>query len=126
MFDRHFDQIANDRFDIAADITDFGEFGGFDFDERRIGEFGQTTRDFGFTDAGRADHQNIFRRDFIAQLFVELHAAPAIAQRDGDGALGLILADDMLIEFVTISRGVMIMRSLRCLVSDVGLVIKGL
>jgi hypothetical protein len=29
---------------------------------------------------------------------VELHAAPAVAQGDGDGALGLVLADDVAVE----------------------------
>ena len=29
----------------------------------------------------------------------ELLAAPAVAQRDGDGALGVVLADDVAVEF---------------------------
>ena len=40
-----------------------------------------------------------FGRDFLAQRLTDLHAAPAIAQRDGDGALGGVLADDVLVEF---------------------------
>ena len=31
---------------------------------------------------------------------VDLHAAPAIAQRDGDGALGRALPDDVLVELL--------------------------
>jgi hypothetical protein len=35
--DRRIGQVTNDRFDVAADIADFGELGRFDLDERRIG-----------------------------------------------------------------------------------------
>ena len=98
--DRRISQITNDRFDVAADVADFRELGGFDLDERRVGQFGQATGDLGFTDTGRADHQNVFRGDFNAQLFGQLHPAPAIAQGNSDGALGIVLADDMAIEFV--------------------------
>ncbi len=37
---------------------------------------------------------------FDAQLFGQLHPAPAVTQGDGDGALGIVLADDMAVEFV--------------------------
>ena len=36
---------------------------------------------------------------------VELLAAPAVAQGDGDGALGVVLADDMAVSSETISGG---------------------
>ena len=98
--DRRVGQVTNDRFDIATDVADFGELGRFDFDERRVGEFGQATGDLGFTDTGRADHQDVLWRYFNAQLFGQLHPAPAVTQRDGDGALGIVLADDVAIEFV--------------------------
>ena len=98
--DRRVGQVTNDRLDVAADITDFGELGGFDLDERRVGQLRQATSDLGFTNTGRADHQNVLGRDFDAQLFRQLHSAPAITQRDGDGAFGIVLADDMAIEFV--------------------------
>jgi hypothetical protein len=35
---------------------------------------------------------------FLAQRLGQLQAAPAVAQRDGDGALGVLLADDVLVE----------------------------
>ncbi|WZB73429.1 hypothetical protein WJ968_26735 [Achromobacter xylosoxidans] len=37
--------------------------------------------------------------DLVAQRLGYLLAAPAVAQRDGDGALGAILADDVFVEF---------------------------
>ena len=93
-------QVANDRLDIAAHITDFGEFGRFDLDERCIGQFGQASGDLGFADAGRADHQDVLGRYFNAQFFRQLHPAPAVTQRNGNGALGIVLADDMAVEFM--------------------------
>jgi hypothetical protein len=65
--DRDFDEIAHDLLDVAADIADLGEFGGLDLDERRAGEFGQPPRDLGLADAGRPDHQDVFRQHFLAQ-----------------------------------------------------------
>ncbi len=58
----------------------------------------QAARNLGLADAGRPDHQDILRQHFLAQLVVELQAPPAVAQRDGDGALGVMLADDEAVE----------------------------
>ena len=64
--DRHFDQVAHDLFDVAADIADLGELGGFDFQERRTGQFGDTAGDFGLAAAGGADHQDVLGQHFLA------------------------------------------------------------
>ncbi len=58
----------------------------------------QPPRDLGLADAGRADHQDVLRQHLFAQLVVELQAAPAVAQRDRDRALGVGLADDEAVE----------------------------
>src|SRR4029078_4324675 len=81
------------------DITDLGELGRLDLDERRAGELGQAAGDLRLADAGRADHENIFRQILLVHLFVELLPAPAIAQGNGDGALGVALADDVPVKF---------------------------
>ena len=39
-----------------------------------------------------------FRHHLLAHLAGQLLAAPTVAQRDGDGALGLLLADDVAVE----------------------------
>ncbi len=70
------------------------------FDERRLGESGQAPRDFRFADAGGSDHQDVLGRDLLAQWFGNLLAAPAIAQRNRNGSLGVILADDVFVQFV--------------------------
>src|SRR6185503_650374 len=92
--DTDLQQITHDLLDVAADIADLGELGRLDLDERRAGQPRQPPRDFGLADAGRADHQDVFRQHLFAQLVVQLQAAPSVAQRDGDGALGVALTDD--------------------------------
>jgi hypothetical protein len=67
VLDRDLDQIADDRVDVAADVADLGELGRLDLDERRLGEPRQPARDLGLADAGRADHQDVLRRDLLAQ-----------------------------------------------------------
>ena len=57
-------------------------------------------RDLGLAAAGGADHQDVLRGDFLAQRFADLHAPPAVAQRDRDRALGFSLADDVLVQFL--------------------------
>lgn len=105
--DRGVRQVANDRFDVTADIADFGELGRFDLDERGVGQLGQAPGDFGLADAGRADHQDVLGGHFNAQFLRELHSPPAVAQGDGDGAFGIVLTNDMAIEFVDDFAGVM-------------------
>jgi hypothetical protein len=78
--------------------ADLGELGGLDFQEGRVGELGEAAGDFGLADAGRADHQDVLRQHFLAQLVVELQPPPAVPERDGDRALGVLLADDIAVE----------------------------
>jgi len=56
-------------------------------------------RDLGLAHAGGADHQDVLGRDFGAQLLVHLLAAPAVAQGDGHGPLGGLLAHDVAVQF---------------------------
>ncbi len=94
------DQVADDRVDVAADVADLGELGRLDLDERGLGQAGQAARDLGLADAGGPDHQDVLRRDLAAQGLLDVLAPPAVAQRDGDGALGAVLADDVLVQLV--------------------------
>ncbi len=98
LLDRGFGQVADDRVDVAADVADFGEFGRLDLDERRVGEPREPARDLGLAHAGRADHQDVLRRDLLAQRLRHLLAAPAVAQRDRHRALRRVLPDDVLVE----------------------------
>ena len=92
------DEIADHRLDVAADVADFGELRRLDLDERRMREPRQPARDLGLADAGRPDHQDVLRRDFFGHLAREPLTPHAVAQRDRDGALGLGLADDVLVQ----------------------------
>ena len=94
------DQIAHDRVHVTADVADLGELRSFDLDERGIGKSRQTARDLRLAHAGRADHQNVLRRDLRAHRLGDLLAPPAIAQRDRHGTLGFPLADDELVQLV--------------------------
>ena len=80
-------------------VADFGVFGRLDLEERRADELGEPAGDLGFADAGRADHDDVLRRDVLAQFRRQLLATPAIADGDGDGALGGVLADDVAVQF---------------------------
>jgi hypothetical protein len=93
------DEVAHDLLDVAPDVADLSEFGRLHLDERRAGEPRQAPRNLGLADAGRTDHQDVLRQHLLAQLVVELEPAPAVAQRDGDRALGVALADDEAVEF---------------------------
>jgi hypothetical protein len=100
VLDRHLHQVAHDRVDVAAHVAHLGELGRLDLDEGRVGQARQAPRDLGLAHARGPDHEDVLGRDLGAQRFGHLRAAPAIAQRDRHGALGLALADDELVELV--------------------------
>jgi hypothetical protein len=52
-------EIADHGLDVAADVADLGVLGGFDFDKRTTSKTRKTPGDFGFADAGRANHQDV-------------------------------------------------------------------
>ena len=88
--DGQLDQIANHRFDVAADVADFRELRGLDLHERRLREPRQAPRDLGLADAGRSNHQDVLRRDLLGELGRQLLPPHPVAQGDGDGALGRV------------------------------------
>ena len=100
LLDADVDQVADDGIDIAPDVADFGELGRFDLDKRCVGQLGQAARDLGLADAGRADHQDVLRRDLLAQRLGDLQAAPAVTQRDRHRTLRSSLPDDVLVQLV--------------------------
>ncbi len=98
--DRDVRQLLDDGVDFAADVADLGELGGLNLHERRLRQARQASGDLGLADAGRTDHQDVLRSDLLAQRLVDLHAPPAVAQRDRDRALGGGLSDDVLVELL--------------------------
>ena len=91
-------KVADDLFHITADIADLGELGGFHLDERRIGETCQAAGNLGLADARGSDHENVLRQNLLAHRAFQLLAAPAVAQGNGHGALGILLPDDIAVE----------------------------
>ena len=98
--DAGFDQVTNNRLDIAPDIADFGKLGRLDLDKRRIGQLCQAPCNFCFTNSGRANHENVFRCDFVAHPLIELHAPPAITQSNGHGAFGVVLTNNVFVQLM--------------------------
>ena len=96
---RGIDEIPDDRLDIATHVANLGELRGFDLDERRLGELGETARHLGLADARGSDHDDVLRGDLVAQLFRDLLSPPAISQRNRHRALGFVLPDDVPVEF---------------------------
>ena len=96
--DGRFGQVADHALDVAADVADFGILGRFDLNQRSADELGKLAGDLGLAHAGRADHDDVLRRDRLAQIFRQLLAPPAIADRHGDGFLGRVLPDDVAIQ----------------------------
>ena len=96
--DGDLDQIADDLLDVAPDIADLGEFRRLDLQERRPGELGEAARDLGLAAAGRADHQDVLRHHLLAHRRSQAQTPPPVAQRDGDGSLGVRLTDDVAVE----------------------------
>ena len=92
-------QVADHAFDVAADVADLGVLGGLDLEERGADELGQPAGDLGLADAGGADHDDVLGRDVLAHLGRQLLPPPAIADGDGHGPLGGVLADDVFIQF---------------------------
>ena len=91
-------QVADHRLDVAPDVADLGELAGLDLEEGRVGQPGQPPRDLGLAHAGGADHENVLRHHLLGHLRLQPLAADAVAQRDGDGPLGVVLADDVLVQ----------------------------
>jgi hypothetical protein len=56
------------------------------------------SRRFGLADAGRADHEDVLRRNLRLHLLRQLLPPPAVAHGDGDAALSIVLADDVAVE----------------------------
>src|ERR1700688_58754 len=67
-FDGDLDQIANHGFHLAAYVTDFSKLGSFYFKKWGVRELSQSPGDFGFADAGRADHQDVLRHHFFSNF----------------------------------------------------------
>ncbi len=97
--DRVFNQVAYDLFDVTANVADLGKLRRFDLNERSAGQLCQSTRDLGFTNASRSDHQDVLWINLVTQIIAKLLAPPTVAQGHSNGAFRVVLADDVTIKF---------------------------
>src|SRR2546426_1075893 len=65
----------------------------------------EASGDLGLPDAGRADHNDVLRRDLVPQLGWQVLAPPAVAQRDRHRAFCPLLADDVAVQLRDDLRG---------------------
>ena len=104
LFAGHFDsdihQVTHDAVNFPADVAHFGELRCLDLDKGSFRELCEPPRNLGFANACRPNHQNVLRRDFAAEWFVHLDASPSITKRDGNSALCIVLANDVLVQFL--------------------------
>ena len=91
-------EVANHTFDITSHVSDFGKFRGLDFQERRIRHARQSPGNLGLANAGRADHDDVLGHHIDRHIGREFLAPHTIPQGDRNGALGIPLAHDMLIQ----------------------------
>jgi hypothetical protein len=91
-------EVAHHRLDVAPNVADLGVLRRLDLDERGARQRGEAPGDLGLPHAGRPDHQDVLGRDLFAEGVGEPLAAIAIAHRDGDGAFGVGLPDDVAVE----------------------------
>ena len=108
-------QVPDHRLDIAADIADLGVLRGLDLDERCVGEFGDTPCDLCLTHARGSDHDDVLGIDLLPYRIGESLAPCPVAQGHGDGPLGLLLADDILVQLRhDLCRGHVVQRKRFC------------
>ena len=96
--DRLLEEVANDRLDVAADVSDLGELGRLHLEEGRAGQPGEPPGDLRLPHPGGADHEDVLGDHLLAHRLGQALAAEAVAERDRDGTLGALLADDELVE----------------------------
>ena len=94
------DEVAHHALHVPAHVTDFGVLGGFDLDEGRLDQLCEPAGDLRFAHARRPLHDDVFGSDLLPVRFGKLAAAIAVAQGDRHRALGLVLPDDIFIQFV--------------------------
>ena len=97
--DGDFDQVANHGLDVAAHVAHLGKLRCFHLEEGRTGQLGEAARNFSFAHAGWPNHDDVLGHDVVGDVGGQFLAALAVAQSDGNGALGGALTDDVLVEF---------------------------
>ncbi|KAG1533238.1 hypothetical protein G6F50_015938 [Rhizopus delemar] len=92
-------QLLNDVLDVFAHVTGFGQRGGVGHGERHVEQAGQGLGQQRLARTGRADQQDVRLRQFdVVVLLPALDALVVVVHGHGQGALGAVLADHVLVE----------------------------
>ena len=92
-------QLEDDVLDVLADIAGFGQRRRVGHGERHVEDARQRLREQRLARAGRADQQDVrFRQLDVAVLGGVVEALVVIVHRDREHALGLRLADHIIVE----------------------------
>ncbi len=117
---RRLQKTQEDILHVVAHVTGLGQRGGIGNGEGDIQGAGQRLGKEGLAAAGGADHQNIALLQLHIVAAAEIDALIVVVHRHGEGDLGLLLSDDILIQhlFDLTGRGKLIdrlHRSRRCI-----------
>ena len=92
-------QAQDEILDVLADVAGLGEGGGVADGEGDVEQLGQAARDGGLAAAGGAEEEDVrFLEVDLLGLAAVAQALVVVVDGDGDGALGAVLADDVLVE----------------------------
>ena len=94
------EQLEDDVLDILADVAGLSERGGVDDGEGHVEHLGQGVRQQRLAGAGGADEQDVGlgQLHFVVAHAVHLDALVVVVDGDGELLLGLVLADDVVVE----------------------------
>ena len=92
-------QLQNDVLDIFADIARFGERRRIGHGEGHVEDARERLGEQRLAAAGRADEQDVRLREFdVVVLLRVIEALVVIVDGDGENLLGMVLADDIVVE----------------------------
>ena len=96
------DELEQDVLDVLADVAGFGQRGRVGDRERHVEDLGQRLGQQRLAAAGRAQQQDVglLQLDVVLIGLHHLHALVVVVDGDRQRALGLLLADDVLVEHV--------------------------
>ena len=97
--DGNIHQIADNLIHIAADIAHFGKLCRLNLQERCFGQLGQPAADLGLAYTRGANHQDVLGIHLVPQIICQPRPPPAIAQGHSHSALGILLADNVAVQF---------------------------
>ena len=107
------EKLQQDVLYVFTDVAGFGQTGGVSNGERHIEHPGERLRQIGLARTGRPQHQNVGLRQLHLVVgaasggvrLLDLDALVVVVHGDGQGALGLVLADHVAIQELGDGRG---------------------